>query len=91
MWDIASHTINGDYLLVYPVDEPDFGGITGAEQYEDKPEFGVIIKSGDKNIKEGDFVVYGKYSSTIVRSQGVDFFFIRSEDVMSHATPSKGS
>ncbi len=92
--DLLSHQILNDLILIVPMDFYVEGGVVRPAQYEDKPEYGVVLKvgqgrlldSGERvppSVKEGDFIIYGKYSSTVVRAEGVDFFFIHEEDIMS--------
>ena len=68
--------------------------IVNPRQYEDKPEWGVVLGSGEgrylengtlltPGLEKGDVVVFGQYASTTVRSQGQDFFFVRMEDILS--------
>lgn len=68
--------------------------IVNPRQYEDKPEWGIVVGVGIgrmsdhgqlilPQIEVGDVVVFGQYSSTVVRSHGVDFFYVRSEDILS--------
>lgn len=62
------------------------------QQYDDKPEFGVIIALGEgklldngtivpPKVKVGDKIFFGKYSTEQTRSVGQDYFIIREEDI----------
>lgn len=83
--NLLQHKVRHDNVLVVPYDTKGDDKVYHPDQYEDKPEWGIIIAVGDavEGLKEGDIVVFGAYSSTVVRSQGHDFFYVRSEDIMS--------
>lgn len=59
--------------------------IVNPRQYEDKPEWGIVVGIGEnvERFKEGDVVCFGQYSSITVRSHGVDLFFVKSDEIMS--------
>ena len=83
--DIDKLTILGDNILLEPVELEDNEVVLKPEQYEDKPEFGLIISMG-KNVQSvlttGELVVFNKYSTTKIRVNGHDYLFIREEDVL---------
>lgn len=94
MRNLLRHQLLQDNVLIATVDFESEGRAIKVSQYEDKPEFGVVLKTGAGRlldngtrvpcpVKEGDFVVFGKYSSVKVRADGVDFLFVRDEDLMS--------
>ena len=83
-----------DNVLIASVDFEQEGKVFRPNQYEDKPEFGVVLKIGAGRlldngtripcpVNEGDFVIFGKYSSVKVRAEGIDFLYVRDEDLMS--------
>ncbi len=89
-----NHELLQDNILVAAISFPSDDKVYRPEQYEDKPEFGLVLKVGRGRllntgervpcpVSEGDFIVFGKYSSVKVRSEGFDFYFIRDEDIMS--------
>lgn len=82
-----------DYVMVRPLEVPASNGLARPEQYDDKPEFGEVVKVGTGRLlddgtivplkmKPGDIIYFGKYSSIAVRSDGVDYLIIRDDDVM---------
>ena len=81
--DITKFTFLKDLLLVKSIRAKDPNGLIDPQQYEDKPEFGEVIKLGDQvsNIKVGDTIRFGKYSSETIRTKGADYFIIHEEDV----------
>ena len=94
MRNLLRHQLLQDNVLIATVDFEKEGKVHRPNQYEDKPEFGVVLKTGmgrlldtgarvECPVKEGDFVVFGKYSSVKVRADGVDFIFVRDEDLLS--------
>lgn len=94
MRNLLKHQLLQDNVLIAAVDFEQEGKVFRPNQYEDKPEFGLVLKVGrgrllesgvrePSPVKEGDFVIFGKYSSVKVRSEGVDFLFVRDEDILS--------
>ena len=85
--DITEFTFFRDLLLVKAIRPVSKNGkLVDPKQYEDKPEFGEVIKLGDalegKGIlKVGDIVRFGKYSTEAIRSNGEDYFIVNLEDV----------
>lgn len=54
--------------------------------YEDKPEWGLVLAVGDKvegGLKEGSVVLFMSYGGTKVKALGQDFVYIRDEDIIS--------
>lgn len=85
----------GDRVLVKPLEEQDKtkGGILLPETAKEKPQEGEVIAVGDGKmldsgqkvplqVKKGDKILYGKYSGTEVKVEGVDHLIIREEDVL---------
>ena len=92
--NVLKHKILGDYVLVLPMDFDTDDSIVNPRQYEDKPEWGVVIAVGtgrhtdtgqliEPEVKEGDVVCFGQYASITVRSHGVDLFFVKQDEFMS--------
>ena len=97
--NLKSHRILQDHLLIVPVIFEEEGVVVKPKQYEDKPEYGLVLSVGsgrlldsgvrvEPDVQVGDFIVYGKYSTVKVTVEGVDFYYIRDEDVMSVYTGS---
>lgn len=82
--DITKFTFLRDLLLVKAI-RPDIGNgrLVDAAQYEDKPEFGEVVKTGSGvvDIKVGSIIRFGKYSTEAIRTRGEDYFIIHEEDV----------
>lgn len=81
-------------MLILPLDFENQDSIINPTQYEDKPGWGVVVAVGSGRVLDngsivvldvlpGDIVCFGAYSSTVVRSHGHDFFFVRQEDIYS--------
>lgn len=86
--DITEFVFLRDNLLVKairPKPKSDVDLVDPA-QYEDKPEFGVVIKVGGEvvGLKAGDIIRFGKYSTETIRTNGEDYFIVREEDVTAH-------
>ncbi|NLE02251.1 MAG: co-chaperone GroES [Fibrobacter sp.] len=69
------------------------GGIIIPDNAKEKPMQGEVIAVGpgkvadsgqkiDMNLKEGDKVLYGKYSGTEVSIEGTDYLIMRESDVL---------
>jgi chaperonin GroES len=84
-----------DRLLVRRVEEADTtrGGIIIPDSAKDKPQEGEVIavgrgKSNDEGkvfplvVKEGDRILFGKYSGTEIKLDGEDFIIMREEEVL---------
>ncbi len=82
--DITEFTFLRDLLLVKSLRlEIIDGKLIDPAQYEDKPEFGEVIKIGDEvdNLKVGNIIRFGKYSTEAIRTRGEDYFIVHEEDV----------
>jgi chaperonin GroES len=85
----------GDRILVKQDDEPKKteGGIYLPEAAQEAPQWGTIVRVGpgkalengqvrEPSLKEGDKVIFGKYSGTKVKLDQDELLFMREEDVM---------
>lgn len=85
----------GDRVLVKQDDEPQKteGGIFLPETAKEAPQWGTIVKAGKGKmqedgklrpltVKEGDKVIFGKYSGTKVKMGQDELLFMREEDIM---------
>jgi chaperonin GroES len=94
-FDILNHDILHDNVLVRAITGEELertSKLVDVEQYEDKPEWGEVISTGNgrilesgqlspMNVKPGDIIIYGKYSSYKTRVDGKDYLIIRDEDI----------
>ena len=84
-----------DRLLVRRIEEVGTtrGGIIIPDSAKDKPSEGEVIsvgrgKSNDEGkvfplaVKEGDHILFGKYSGTEIKLDGEDFIIMREEEVL---------
>ena len=84
-----------DRILVRRVDEVGTtrGGIIIPDTAKDKPQEGEVISIGKGKIseegkvrpldvKEGDRILFGKYSGTEIKLDGEDFILMREEEVL---------
>lgn len=94
---IKEFTFLYDYVLIeaLPEDTTDSLGLKKADQYDDKKELGVVIKTGEGRlmdngqvvplkIKPGDKVYFSKYGYTKYRENGKDFLIIREYDIVAY-------
>ncbi len=78
-----------DRVLVLPAQaEEKVGGIIIPDTAKEKPQHGTIVAAGngtkdeDMVLKEGDEVLYGKYSGTELEVEGTKYLIMRQSDVL---------
>ncbi|MGD2185670.1 MAG: co-chaperone GroES [Desulfobacterales bacterium] len=84
-----------DRILVQRVEEEEKtkGGIIIPDTAKEKPAEGKVVSVGkgklDENgkriapeVKKGDRILFGKYSGTEVKIEGVEYLIMREEDVL---------
>jgi chaperonin GroES len=84
-----------DRILVRRVEEADTtrGGIIIPDSAKDKPQEGEVVSTGKGKIseegkvrpldvKDGDRILFGKYSGTEIKIDGEDFIIMREEEVL---------
>src|ERR1700691_6118239 len=84
-----------DRILSGRVEEadPTRGGIITPDSAKDKPQEGEVISAGKGKIseegkvrpldvKDGDRILFGKYSGTEIKIDGEDFIIMREEEVL---------
>lgn len=71
-----------------PAEEKTAGGLFIPETAKEKPLEGTVIAAGPgtsevkMEVKEGDHVLYGKYSGTEVSVDGKDYIIMRQSDIL---------
>lgn len=83
--DVSKLKFLGEHVLVSPVMVEQSKGLTKPEQYDDKPEFGTVVKVGEKvqsDIRVGDTVLFGKWSTILITLDGNDYLMMREDDVI---------
>ena len=78
-----------DRVLVLPAQaEEKVGGIIIPNTAKEKPQHGTIVAAGNGTkdeemvLKEGDEVLYGKYSGTELEVEGTKYLIMRQSDVL---------
>ena len=78
-----------DRVLVLPAQaEEKVGGIIIPDTAKEKPQHGTIVAVGNGTkdeemiLKEGDEVLYGKYSGTELEIEGTKYLIMRQSDVL---------
>ena len=78
-----------DRVLVFPAQaEEKVGGIIIPDTAKEKPQHGTIVAAGNGTkdeemiLKEGDEVLYGKYSGTELEVEGTKYLIMRQSDVL---------
>lgn len=78
-----------DRVLVRPADaeEKTAGGIIIPDTAQEKPQKGTVMAVGPgkkdepTSVKEGDSILYGKYSGTEITIDGDDYLIMRESDI----------
>ena len=78
-----------DRVLVLPAQaEEKVGGIIIPDTAKEKPQRGKVVAAGNGTkdeemvLKEGDEVLYGKYSGTELEVEGTKYLIMRQSDVL---------
>ena len=79
-----------DRVLVEPVEAEDktASGIIIPDSAKEKPQKGKVVAVGEgkkdepMTVKEGDTVIYGKYSGTEITIDGKDYLIMREDDIL---------
>ena len=78
-----------DRVLVKPAQaEEKVGGIIIPDTAKEKPQHGTIVAAGNCTkdeemiLKEGDEILYGKYSGTELEVEGTKYLIMRQSDVL---------
>lgn len=83
-----------DRVLVQPepAEEKTSSGIIIPDSAKEKPQEGTIVSAGpgkvengnkiDMSVKEGDKVLYGKYSGTEITLDGQEYLIMRESDIL---------
>jgi chaperonin GroES len=84
-----------DRILLKRIEEKESikGGIIVPDTAKEKPQEGVVVAVGNGKIlengtrislevKEGDRVLFGKYSGTEIKVEGEDYLIVREDDVL---------
>ena len=78
-----------DRVLVLPAQaEEKVGGIIIPDTAKEKPQHGTVVAGGNGTkdeemvLKEGDEVLYGKYSGTELEVEGTKYLIMRQSDVL---------
>jgi chaperonin GroES len=91
---MASITPIGDRVVVKPeaAEEKTSSGLYIPDTAKEKPQRGTVIAVGpgryengtkiDMSVKEGDAVLYGKYSGTEITLDGEDYLIVRESDIL---------
>lgn len=79
-----------DRVLIEPAqaEEVTAGGIYIPDTAKEKPQRGTVVAVGPgktdepTTVKEGDVVLYGKYSGTELQVEGKDYLMMRESDIL---------
>ena len=78
-----------DRVLVLPAQaEEKVGGIIIPDTAKEKPQHGAVVAVGhgtkdeEMILKEGDEILYGKYSGTEIEFEGTKYLIMRQSDVL---------
>lgn len=71
-----------------PAEQRTAGGIIIPDTVKEKPQKGIIVATGPGKkdepvtVKNGDTVLYGKYSGTEINIEGKDYLIMRESDIL---------
>lgn len=71
-----------------PAEEKTAGGIFIPDTAKEKPQKGTVVAVGPgkkdepTTVKDGDVVLYGKYSGTEIQVEGKDYLMMRESDIL---------
>jgi len=84
-----------DRVVVEPAaaEEKSSGGIILPDTAQEKPQQGTVVATGpgkvsdsgtlvEMSVKDGDKILYGKYSGTEVNVAGTDYIIMRETDIL---------
>ena len=79
-----------DRVLIEPAkaESTTVSGIIIPDTAQEKPQKGIVVAVGDgtkdhkMSVKEGDQVLYGKYSGTELKFEGTDYLMMRESDLL---------
>ena len=79
-----------DRVLIEPqeAEEKTSSGIIIPDSAKEKPQKGKVVAVGNGKkdepitVKEGDIVIYGKYSGTEISLDGKDYLIMREDDIL---------
>ena len=78
-----------DRVLVLPAQaEEKVGGIIIPDTAKEKPQHGTVVATGEGTkdekmvLKDGDEVLYGKYSGTELEFEGTKYLIMRQSDIL---------
>jgi chaperonin GroES len=84
----------GDRVVIRPetAEETTAGGLYIPDTAKEKPQRGTIVAAGpgrvengnhiEMSVKEGDVVLYGKYSGTDITLEGDEYLIVRESDIL---------
>jgi chaperonin GroES len=95
LWSLMNVTPLHDRLIVHRLDDGEHtvGGIIVPDNAKEKPQRGTVLAVGLGRIKEdgsrqppdvknGDTVLFGKYSGQEIKIDGEDYLIMREDDVL---------
>jgi chaperonin GroES len=89
-----------DRILVQRLEEGEqqSGGIIIPDSAKEKPQRGTVIAAGDGranhkgqrvalDLKQGDTILFGKYSGQEIKLDGIDYLIMKEDDVLAAIDP----
>lgn len=80
----------GNRVLIEPLkaEQKTAGGLIIPDTAQEKPQKGTVVAAGkgkkdeEMEVKVGDVVLYGKYSGTEIKYEGVDYLIMTQNDIL---------
>lgn len=80
--DIRDFQLLRDLILVEEIRPEASSGLVNPHQYDEKCQFGKVVSVGNDvvDIKVGDVIRFGQYSTESIRTNGADLYLVHEED-----------
>lgn len=86
-FNLLTKSLVSDNVLLEAVEvRSDDDVIVNPASYSDKPEVGLVLKTGPKaeHVAEGDVVLFSKYLASKYRFGGKDYFVVKEDDIVAY-------
>ncbi len=80
---IKNLNVADGWLLVKPIiQNENIGGLVKPVQYEDKSDYGTVVRTSREDIKEESIVYFNRYAPIKQEFEGEEYLFLRVEDIL---------
>ncbi len=81
--NLSNHKALGYYVIVVPASIKEPGITSRVEQFEDRPEVGLVVATGSEvsEVEAGDIIFFGKYSTVQMNHDDIAYIILREDDI----------